>query len=411
MSIAHTLLLVCMSAVIATGCQSSVNPTLQLAPANSPADPTYSALNTAPGTNKAQAVATALTQVTGAPLHYSNHVVDMPNPVVAAIRALTECENARANRSIPTSACELRRRNNQLIHSTEELTRGLQPDRNAFIWRIQRRNSNTRSATLYLAGSIHVLKPTMQAPPSYTEAFNLASTLVLEVDQSNLSPEQSQLLIERYGTLPAGIQQIDLFTLKELAQVERYITGLGVPASMVANMKPAMLLLQAGVLEYIAMGYLAQHGVDTVFEAQKGDRRLVGLETIDEQLAAATALPLNLQAELLLETLAEAEHASEDISALVHAWLSGDAQALNREFSTDTDSPATRAWLDDLLVKRNVVMADGLIQLLSSAEQQDTIFALVGAAHLVGSGSVIELLETQGFQAQRLQHSSLQSAR
>ena len=140
---------------------------------------------------------------------------------------------------------------------------------------------------------------------------------------------------------------------------------------------------------------------------------LLALETLEAQLAAATALPLELQIELLLETVEEADTTAEQISTLVHAWLSGNETYLAEQFENDTNSEATRQWLDDLLAKRNLGMAEGIDALLSGNDPRitspdpQTIFVIVGAAHLVGRQSVVELLKQRGYQLDRLNHKSL----
>lgn len=370
-----------------------------LTPANASPDPVYANLPL----NKAQALSHALT---GTGVEYTNNVASQPSPVAAALRALSDCEQARAARDTASSACEIRRKDDVVIHSTAELTSGLAADRPALLWRLSAANAPT--ANVYIAGSIHVLKPTLQAPPSYTQALAESDTLVFEIDETLLSAEQMQSLIQRYGNLPNEQTLAELMSAADYANIIEYTSRLGVPEALISRMNPAMLLLQVGVLEYISMGYLPQHGVESVFRAKKGTRNLIALETMEQQLAAATALPLRLQTELLLETIAAIDTANLEISELVGAWLAGDAQHLDALFNGNADaSPAAKQWMDDLLAKRNIGMAAGVIELLQSTEDH---FVLVGAAHLVGENSVIALLEQQGVTATRLRHNSLTPA-
>jgi len=129
-------------------------------------DPIYDALQGV----KAQALSVALSaaDITAA-MHYTNNVANQPDQVVAAVQVLLECEQARAARSLPSSPCELRRKGDVVIHSTAELTVGLTPEGPALLWRLQ--NPAASAGNVYIAGSIHVLKPNMQAPPSYSMAL------------------------------------------------------------------------------------------------------------------------------------------------------------------------------------------------------------------------------------------------
>lgn len=397
--------------LVLAGCQTASPVTSQtrpieealaggLPPASAKIDPTYRNLTA----SKAQALSI---DSNTAGIRHTNNVANQPNPVAAALRALNDCESARAARATPSTPCEILRKNELVIHSTAELNRGLPDTRPALLWRLSAA-SKPNAANVYIGGSIHVLKPTLRAPPSYFQALAASDALVFEIDDTELSPTEMQTLVQRYGNLPEGQTLANLMTPDEYTQVTHYVTALGVPEAMIRRMKPAMLLLQVGVLEYISMGYLAEHGVEATFRANKGERDLLALESIEQQLAAATALPLPLQTELLLETIAEADSANVEISNLVRAWLAGDEQQLNQLFNDNSDaSPAAQQWMNDLLTKRNIGMAAGITNLLGSNR---TYFVLVGAAHLVGRDSVIALLRNQGITATRLRHDALEIA-
>jgi|GEM_PF-187634 len=366
--------------------------------------------------HKAEAIALALGQTplekqSEPPQAFRYPTSDHPNPSAAALTALAVCEEARVDRSTPTHPCELRRRGDQLIHSTWELKRGLADNRPGFIWQVQ--NQDT---VVYLAGSVHLLKPTLEPPPSFMAAFEQATALVLEVDQRNQTPEQMQALAQSYMLLPQGTAISSLLTETEINQVKNYLTGIGAEAGAATVLKPAAVLLMASALEYTSIGYLPEYGLEGVFTAKLGNRPLLALESMEQQLAAATALPLELQAELLIETIEEAESTPEQISNLVHAWWSGDEEDLANQFEEATNSAAANQWLDDLLIKRNRGMAEGIANLLSGTDPRitdtgpQTIFVVVGAAHLVGEDSVIELLEQRGYKLERLKHNSLSLA-
>jgi len=367
-------------------------------------DPIYDALQGV----KAQALSVALSaaDITAA-MHYTNNVANQPDQVVAAVQVLLECEQARAARSLPSSPCELRRKGDVVIHSTAELTVGLTPEGPALLWRLQ--NPAASAGNVYIAGSIHVLKPNMQAPPSYSMALRASDHLVFEIDDTKLTATEKQGLIAQYGRLPEGQTLARLMAPTDYQRLINYAKSLGLTEDLVSTTKPAMLLLRLGALEHIAMGYLPRHGVETVFRKsfleQGSGEGILALETVEQQLAAATALPLELQHELLLETLDNIQQVPVDLSDLVQAWLAGDAERLDVLFNDTTDaSAAAQQWMDELLHKRNLGMATGVAKLLEST---DTYLVMVGAAHLVGANSVIALLRKQGVIATRMQKNSL----
>jgi len=232
---------------------------------------------------------------------------------------------------------------------------------------------------------------------------------VFEIDDTKLTATEKQGLIAQYGRLPEGQTLARLMAPTDYQRLINYAKSLGLTEDLVSTTKPAMLLLRLGALEHIAMGYLPRHGVETVFRKsfleQGSGEGILALETVEQQLAAATALPLELQHELLLETLDNIQQVPVDLSDLVQAWLAGDAERLDVLFNDTTDaSAAAQQWMDELLHKRNLGMATGVAKLLEST---DTYLVMVGAAHLVGANSVIALLRKQGVIATRMQKNSL----
>jgi len=384
-------------------------PAIQTVDSNSAEEQAYRALEG----HKAEAIALTLTQIPlekrlEPPARFNYQTSGHPNPSAAALAALKACEEARAGLGTPTYRCELRRRGDQHIHNTWELTQGLAADRPGFIWQVEHKDT-----LIYLAGSIHLLKPTLKAPPSYMEAFERSSVLVLEVDQRNQTPEELQTLTQNHMLLPEGKTLSQLLTAEELERVQDYLQGIGGDLATANVLKPAALLVMAGTLEYTSIGYLPDHGIEKTFESKLGNRKLLGLETMAQQFAAATALPLPLQAELLMETIDQADSAPEQISALVRAWLSGDKTSLSDQFEEATTSVAATQWMEELLFKRNQGMANGIDSLLRGTDQRltdsgvKTIFVVVGAGHLVGDNSVVELLEQKGYALKRLKFSGL----
>lgn len=389
--------------------EESALPAIQKAGTDPAAEQAYASLEQ----YKAEAIALTLTSTPletqiERPQAFRYPTSGHPDPSTAALAALNACEQARNDRPTPTHPCELRRRGDQLIHDTWELTRGLTDNRPGFIWQVQ--NQDT---VVYLAGSIHLLKPTLAPPPSFLAAFEQSTALVLEVDQRGQAPEQMQALAQSHMLLPKGTAITALLTETELGKVASYLASIGAEPAAATVLKPAATLLMASALEYTSIGYLPEHGLESVFTARLGNRPLLALETIEQQLTAATALPLELQAELLIETIDEAESTPEQISNLVHAWLSGDEENLANQFEEATNSAAASQWLDDLLIKRNRGMAEGIDSLLRGTDPRitatgpQTIFVVVGAAHLVGENSVLELLEQRGYKIDRLKYNSL----
>ena len=59
--------------------------------------------------------------------------------------------------------------------------------------------------TVYLAGSLHLLRPDdAQLPPMFEQAYEDAETLVMEIDLDDVDPLQTASLMLEQGTLDSG---------------------------------------------------------------------------------------------------------------------------------------------------------------------------------------------------------------
>ena len=107
-----------------------------------------------------------------------------------------------------------------------------------------------------------------------------------------------------------------------------------------------------------------------------------------------------LQEEYLSSTIGDLGDAREVLDRVIDAWLSGDAEALDALMREDIgDDDLAEEFYDRFIVDRNVGMARGAREAL---EGRDRVFVVVGAGHLVGEGSVVELLAGEGFEVERV---------
>jgi uncharacterized protein YbaP (TraB family) len=83
---------------------------------------------------------------------------------------------------------------------------------------------------------------------------------------------------------------------------------------------------------------------------------------------------------------------------MLTAWSRGDVQAIARSFNKDlAESPE----LSDALIKRrNANWARWIEQRMA---RPGSLMIAVGAGHLAGSDSVIEMLQKQGYKVHRVQ--------
>jgi len=248
-------------------------------------------------------------------------------------------------------------------------------------------------STLYLFGSVHVLRPTTGwASPRVNAAFDSADQIWFEIhnpeDQAAMMP-----LIQQYGLSPQTPLSSRL-TPEELAQLDVAAKTIGASAAQLDPLKPWLAALSLSVAPLVKAGYDPQSGVELALKAraQAAGKRLHGFETLEKQVGMLATLPDDVQLEFLRETLKDFDEAVEMLDSMVEAWAKGDVQALDRIVVEEMKTDAPELY-KVLLVDRNTDWANQIQTLLQGS---GTAFIAVGAAHLTGDDSVQSILQSRG---------------
>ncbi|WP_295198647.1 TraB/GumN family protein [uncultured Brevundimonas sp.] len=248
-------------------------------------------------------------------------------------------------------------------------------------------------STLYLFGSVHVLRPTTGwASPRVEAAFDSASDIWFEIsnpdDQAAVMP-----LIQQHGLSPETPLSSRL-TPQENAELDAAAQAMGASAAQLQPMKPWLAALSLSVAPLIKAGYDPKSGVELVLKAraEAAGKPIHGFETIDKQIGILAGLPDDVQLVFLRETLKDYENAATKLDEMVEAWARGDVATLDRVTITEMKE-ASPALYQAVLVDRNTDWANQIQTLL---EGSGTAFIAVGAAHLTGDDSVQAILQKRG---------------
>ena len=261
-------------------------------------------------------------------------------------------------------------------------------------------------ATLHLLGTIHLgPEAGWSLPPEIDRALAQASTLVMELDQGEATEEAVSNAVVRHAVLPGTSplsKMIGPETTQALDLHDRELAAAGLPRRIREALKPWFIALSLIESTSLRTGYTTTRSIDLdVFNAL-GSRELVALETLDEQFELFAGLSFELQELILQDTLMRWETAPESIEELVQAWRHNDEKALARLAREGTDTlPQLEAFFEVLIDDRNRSWLPTLVELLESPERAGTtVFVAVGALHLVGPGSVPELLREAGYRVE-----------
>jgi len=256
--------------------------------------------------------------------------------------------------------------------------------------------------TVYLLGSVHLLRDADQLglPGAAEAAYADAERLVMEIDLDDpavASPVAMISEMQRSALLPAGS------TLREVlgsdhAAIATQAADAGLDLAMLDGFAPwfvATLLLQA---ELAGRGFRPELGVEQRIaeRALRDGKPIEGLETPAEQFAVLARLPLPLQKRFLQMTLEETESIDSDLERMLEAWRTGNAEAL-AELLSDGYEEFPELY-GPLTEQRNRAWVEEIGALLDDA---DDYLVVVGALHLVGRDSVVDLLRRRGYEVTR----------
>jgi len=315
--------------------------------------------------------------------------------LAASMAALGGCE---AKRPPEAARCEIVRLNDERIASGAELLARLPKEPHPlYLWRYE-----GPAATVFLAGSIHLLKPSLYPlPEQYHRAWEQSDHLVLEVNTDAYTPQQIQAKTLEVARLPEGQTLRDV--LGE-ALYDRLIASLGrygLDGAAIERLKPAMLMNQLVVARLLALGYLPEWGVEQQYLLDVEQRDVLELETLDSQLKLLFDQPLPVQVQLLADTLDQEMEITPMLEGMLVAWLSGNDAELEELFELQSGtSELTHSFNEDLLDRRNQQMASAIRSLLEDG--RGTYFVLVGAAHHLGEAGIPALLDAEGVSGRRI---------
>ena len=255
-----------------------------------------------------------------------------------------------------------------------------------------------KDTTIYLMGTVHVLKPgTEWLDGGVKKAYDVSSEVVLELIQPE--PAVAQAAIGKYAVDPDGPPLTQKLSPELRVKYEAVAKELGLPAPALEKFEPWFVSTILSLTAVGKAGYDPASGVEQqVTTAAKRDKKTIGaLETLEQQLGFFASLPEAAQIKLLKASVEQMPEAKVFFDKMVGNWAKGDPDALAAMMNEAMrDSPELAKVL---LVDRNERWAKWIDDRLDTP---GTVFVAVGAGHLAGKGSVQDYLKARKLKAKRI---------
>ena len=260
------------------------------------------------------------------------------------------------------------------------------PNAHGLFWKIEK----SGIAPSWLLGTMHIPdEVTTNFRPAVIDAFERAGVVVLEIE--DVSDEGKQALAEKVlavAQLPEGESFDRTFTKEQTDTLGDMTAAIGMPYFAARRMQPWLLAISLAMPPCVHVAMLrGEEGVDEKLQrlAVEGGKRVVGLETVDEQVMALASLEEVVGPDELLELVSLGPGAIADLFATqVQSYIDEQpslavALMLNMpEFGSSAE--VFRAVEGTLIRDRNLRMRDRLLPIL----EEGGVFVGVGALTSAG---------------------------
>ncbi len=261
------------------------------------------------------------------------------------------------------------------------------------LWKVQGAH-----ATVYLFGTVHILKPGLAwRSPAIDGALKASDALWLEIPDGD-DPVVAQPFVRRYGTDQAHPLSTRMDPATK-AQFDALLVPLGIPAAQMEPLRPWMAGLILSTAPLLKAGYDLNNGVEHVIKAemQAAGKPVGGFETAEGQMRLLADAPPDLEMEFFRSSVAEGQRVVPMVDDLVAAWADGDELKLEALSQGEFRDKYPRVY-KLMLTDRNRRFAEKIAILLKG---KGVSFVAVGAAHLTGADSVQAQLARRGMTAVR----------
>lgn len=242
----------------------------------------------------------------------------------------------------------------------------------------------------YLLGTIHSEDPrVLEFPEHFLDQLRSNQVFAMEMvpDLPTLNRLTEYMQYQDGTTLESQLGQ------ERFVRVRAALSSYQMPAEWIARMKvwAALMTLSVPPPE---TGFFMDFSLS--LRAAGSGLKVVGLETLEEQLSFLENMPLEQQLELLDQAVSEHGQVREVHDRMVDSYLEDDLQALENEAGAQLgqlDQAAKDYFIGQGIHARNLRMLDALLPLLVN----DRVFVAVGALHLPGEMGLLALLRQKGF--------------
>ena len=229
-----------------------------------------------------------------------------------------------------------------------------------------------------------------------------SETTITEADTT--SPEAADAIrtaVGQYGLNPPDVTLTSLLGEKRAEKFTALAEELGAPMAALEPMRPWLALISLTQIVFQKAGFDPTEGVEAAVLEQaalEGDK-LAYFETAASQIEALASLDGDDMLANFDTTIDQFAEFDQITARLLEAWRTGDIEGIEEDILAPLREASPGAY-EVLFTKRNAAWTAEIEKLMAG---EGDYFIAVGAGHLVGAESVVNMLRAKGFAIERVQ--------
>ena len=252
---------------------------------------------------------------------------------------------------------------------------------------------------LYLAGTIHLLKPAdFPLQQQFYTALAAADVLYVEADVDKMSdPSMAQLMMSSMqlsdGKTLNTVLDEDIYT-----KLEAECAKLSLPLANLNQFKPSLVVVTLSAMKMMSMGFSTE-GVDKhlMAKAKETEKPIKFMESVEFQIDLLSTMGEGNENNFVAYSLKDLDSVEVLVDQMFSDWKSGSSTIMSEQIAEmASDFPQL---YHSLLVERNQSWLTKIDALIS--DDQIELIA-VGTLHLHGDDGLIKQLENKGYKVKQL---------
>ena len=247
---------------------------------------------------------------------------------------------------------------------------------------------------IHLLGSIHVGDDRVtKFNDAIIDIYEKSEYLAVEVDTTNISISEDMFLLHD-ETIDDLVNDETKSKLEDFASKHLFFPYDSLKIFSLGYIQNYLSLLPA-----IELGLLSS-GVDDYFLklASRDNKEIISIETYESQLAFFTDYSNEFYIRQIEYAIDNYEQEKELMKELYETYLTGDKEKIETILSMEEDIESTEEeerYTQAMIYDRNILMTSNVQKFL---EENQNVFMIVGTAHVLGDGGIIDLLKDKDYE-------------